>query len=167
MYRIDRTNLKKERKFKLLFGIGGGCFIGIFVVMLVAHMLGLVEGMRADNPMLGIVLTSLFSGVFFWVAFDGVKKYNEKMAKYDYLEQYGRLERGLKYRLNRTGTVVNGREILQIVVDYELPSGSVVRLFGDGRYDHQYADADGLVDLLIDPNDPNNYYIDFSIGERY
>ena len=30
--------------------------------------------------------------------------------------------------------------------------------------DRKVADADGMVDLIIDENDPNNYFIDFEIN---
>ena len=52
-----------------------------------------------------------------------------------------------------------------IVADCELENGSVIKLFGDGRFDRKFADEDGLVDAIIDPNNPQNCYLDFNIHD--
>ena len=36
--------------------------------------------------------------------------------------------------------------------------------YGDARYDRKTFDSDGMVDLLIDENNPENYFIDFEIN---
>ena len=77
------------------------------------------------------------------------------------------MKKGLPYKLEPTGTIVNGVRIMQIVVDYELSSGSHILLYGDARRDYRFSDCDGLVDVLIDPNDTSNYYIDFEIETIY
>lgn len=59
---------------------------------------------------------------------------------------------------------MNNRRIIAIQIDYKLPTGNVIRLKGEPRYDLQSYDEDGLVDLLIDLNDIKNYYIDFNIN---
>ena len=164
MYKIDRTNLKKERNFKIKFALTGLMFFGVITFFIILDML---SGKSNGNPITGLFLIFLTCAPLIWVGRDGVKKYKEKMAKYDYLEQHGKLERGLKYSLQRSGMAVMGRPIMKIVVDYKLTSGSIVQLSGDGRFDHRIADWDGLVDLLIDPYDPTNYYLDFHIGENY
>ena len=167
MYKIDRTNLKKERNFKVVFGFVGIVFALLFIAVIVLDSMGMFSENSKNNPIVALLFVLFLFGIFIFIGIDGVKKYKEKMAKYDYLEQHGRLERGLKYNLVRTGTVVNGRPIMKIVVDYEMDSGSIIQLSGDGRYDHRIADSDGLVDLLIDPYDPSNYYLDYYIAEEY
>lgn len=37
-------------------------------------------------------------------------------------------------------------------------------MYGDARYDRKTFDSDGRVDLLIDENNPENYFIDFEIN---
>ena len=167
MHKIDRTNLKKERNFNVMFGLVGVAFALLFIFLIVLDMMGMLSGSSEGNPIVALLFVFFICSLFVFVGINGVKNYKEKMAKYDHLEQHGRLERGLKYTLQRTGTVVNGRPIMKIVVDYEMDSGSVIQLSGDGRYDHRIADSDGLVDLLIDPYDPSNYYLDFHIAEEY
>ena len=89
----------------------------------------------------------------------------EKNKMYDYLEQHGKLVKGLKYQMQSTGKKINKRPIYMIVAEYELESGSVIKLFGDGRFDRKYADEDGLVDAIIDPDNPQNCYLDFNIPD--
>ena len=58
----------------------------------------------------------------------------------------------------------NNIPIQRIVVDYTLSNGENVTLYGDARYDNKLCDDDGMVDLLIDENNQDNYYIDFEIN---
>lgn len=44
----------------------------------------------------------------------------------------------------------------RLVVDYILPSSSIVTLYGDVRNDRRSFDADGKADLLIDESNPEN-----------
>lgn len=72
------------------------------------------------------------------------------------LNKTGKLVKNLSYRLEDTNIVINNRRILRPVVDYRLPSGGVITLYGD---------ADGCVDLVIDENNPDNYFIDYEINQ--
>ena len=91
-----------------------------------------------------------------------VKKNINRIKK---LSQNGTLIKGLKYRLVSS---TRGNEKVQvglkaIEVDYKLPSGKLITLVGDPRYDSKSCEKDSRVDLLIDLNNPDNYYIDFDI----
>lgn len=59
---------------------------------------------------------------------------------------------------------VNNVKIKRPVIDYMLPTGTVITLTGDARHDRKHWDSDGMVDLLIDENNLDNYYIDFEIN---
>ena len=89
-----------------------------------------------------------------------------RIKKIKYLAKYGTLFKGLNYELQYTGMVINNKQILAPVVNFTLPNGSTIKLVGDARHDGKMYDQDGLVDLLIDLNDPKNYYIDFEIGYK-
>jgi len=54
-----------------------------------------------------------------------------------------------------------------IVVDYKLPDGTTKHLIGEPRYDGSSLNREGLVDLLIDPNNLSNYYIGFNITQKH
>lgn len=113
------------------------------------------------------VILLLLSIGFILVGGFNIRKINKKIKKMKYLEQHGTLFKGLQYRLERTGIVVNNRDILAPVIDFILPnSSSPITLKGDARFDGILSDNDGLVDLLIDINDTDNYYIDFNIDYK-
>lgn len=88
----------------------------------------------------------------------------KQIKKAKYLAKNGKLIKGIPYIMEATGTVVNGKQVQRIVIDYTTPNGEPLHLKGYPRYDYKTGDADGLADLLIDPNDYNNYFIDFEIG---
>lgn len=98
------------------------------------------------------------------IGISNVIKINKRIKLIGELNQKGKLVKNLKYHLENTGVVVNNVPIQKPVVDYILPSGSVIRLEGDPRNDRKHVDSDGFVDLVIDESDPNNYFIDFEIN---
>lgn len=80
------------------------------------------------------------------------------------LNQKGKLIKNLPYYLENTGMALLGVQIQRPVVEYVLSSGVVMKLYGDPRHDRKISDSDGLVDLVIDENNPTNYYVDFEIN---
>lgn len=164
MYKIDRSNLKKEKKFHMIFFYAGFFFFAICNAAIIANWMGIETGAEG-NLGFAFIFVNIFTGLFMWIGINGAQKVDEKSKRYDILERRGSLVKGLPYHLVPTGASVNDRPIMAIAVDFQLESGSVVKLYGDGRFDRKHADADGLVDVLIDPNDPNNYFIDFEINE--
>lgn len=111
------------------------------------------------------IFIMLFICIFPIVGFNEMKKSKNKIAQMKKLAENGTLIKNLKYRMVPSNYSVNGRSIMAIEVDYELPSGSMITLMGTPRFDGKYTDQDGFVDLLIDLNDTNNYFIDFNISE--
>ena len=107
--------------------------------------------------LVGVGALILGIGVFMLI------KNKKAYKKAKYLAANGKLIKGLPYSLEGTNTYINGQQVQKLVVDYEAPNGLTVHLVGNSRYDMKTSDDDGLVDLLIDPNDLNNYYIDFDI----
>lgn len=95
-------------------------------------------------------------------AIDKLKKIKKRINCILELNQKGKLVKNLQYRLEATNP--NKGSLLKPVVDYILPNGVKVTLEGDARHDLKYSDEDGLVDLLIDENNPDNYFIDFEIN---
>ncbi len=94
----------------------------------------------------------------------GFIKIKNRLRVIKELNKKGKLIKGLPYHLENTGTVINGVPIQRPVVEYTLSSGTDITLYGDPRNDYKLADSDGLVDLVIDENNPSNYYIDFEIN---
>ena len=111
------------------------------------------------------VFIMLFIAIFPIVGIMEIKKSRRKIANMKKLATSGTLIRNLEYRMVPTGYSINNRRLMAIEVDYELPSGEVVTLTGEPRFDRKVKDRDGFVDLLIDLDNPENYYMDFNILE--
>ena len=101
---------------------------------------------------------------FIAIAIINMMKINKRVKKVEELNQKGKLVKNLPYHMEPTGMSVNNVPVMRPVVDYTLPSGSTIALRGDPRHDNKSFDADGMVDLVIDENNPDNYFIDFEIN---
>lgn len=101
--------------------------------------------------------------IFIIISIYNFKKISKRIKIINELNQKGKLVKQLPYRLEETGMTVNNHPVMRPVIDYVLPSG-VVKLLGDPRHDGKLMDTDGLVDLVIDENNPDNYFIDFEIN---
>ena len=88
------------------------------------------------------------------------------LKRVEELNEKGKLVKNLPYTLENTGMSVNNRQIQRPVVDYTLPSGSIIKLYGDPRHDNKSFDADGYVDLVIDESNPENYFILSGLSSR-
>ena len=111
-----------------------------------------------------ILIFTIIPAIFIIIGGIFIHKTNVRVKKVEALNQTGKLVKGLPYRLEQSNIEVNDRPLMKIVVDYRLPSGETVQLEGDPRYDHKESDEDGKVDLVIDEQDPKNYFIDFEIN---
>lgn len=122
----------------------------------------ITEHSKSSNGILLIFM--IIPILFIVVSVIQIKKVNKRLKVIEELNQKGKLVKNLPYRLEDTGMRVNDIPIHRPVIDYILPSGSSVVLYGDPRHDGKSFDADGMVDLVIDENNPKNYYIDFEIN---
>jgi len=112
-----------------------------------------------------LTLTFLFLPLSFIVfALINIKKIDKRIKIINELNKKGKLVKNLPYRLENTGMTLNNRRIKRLVVDYKLSTGTVITLYGDARHDRKHYDEDGMVDLLIDESNPENFYIDFEIN---
>lgn len=74
----------------------------------------------------------------------------------------GTLVKGLKYKLVNTGTMVAGHYYKCIEVKYKNANGVEIPIYSETKYDADKS-KDETVDLLIDPDDYSNYFIDYEI----
>lgn len=109
------------------------------------------------------ILIMIFVSIFPLIGILGMIGVYRKVNKMKYLAENGTLVKNLPYRMVESGTIINGEPLPAILVEYTLPSGETVELLGEARYDFKTRDEDGFVDLLIDLDDPTNYYINFDI----
>ena len=81
------------------------------------------------------------------------------------LNQTGTLIKNVPYTLENTNIRINNIPLMKPVVDFYLPSGESIHIEGDARHDNRYRDADGMLDILIDLNNKENNFMDFSIDK--
>ena len=117
---------------------------------------------KSSNKMLLIFL--ILPVIFIALGVVNINKVNKRIKIIKELNTKGKLVKNLPYRLENSNLKVNEVPIQLPVVDYILPSGVTITLRGDPRHDNKLADADGMVDLVIDENNPENYFIDFEIN---
>lgn len=110
------------------------------------------------------IFVLLFTSVFPLIGILGISYTYKNVKKIKKLAENGTLIKGLPYRLINSNTSVNGRALPAILVEYTLPTGETREFLGHPRYDYKLKDEDGLVDLLIDLDNPSNYYVDFDIN---
>ena len=92
-----------------------------------------------------------------------IKKTKANIKRVEKLAKTGVLIKNIPYELKPTGTIINGKPIQYIQVLYESTSGKKIPLDSEPKYNGVMGNKDGTADLLIDPNDISNYYIDFEI----
>ena len=120
-----------------------------------------------DDEKFAYIFSAILLATSFIFLVAGVKDYKKitnKIADMRYLELHGKLIKNLPYEMVPTGTRINNRTIYAIEAIYKTKNGSTLRFLGEPRYDHKIADDDGFVDLLIDPNNSDCYYVDFNIS---
>jgi RNA polymerase subunit RPABC4/transcription elongation factor Spt4 len=91
------------------------------------------------------------------------KKAKENINRVEKLAKEGILVKNMPYELVSSGTIINGQPIYCIQVEYENASNQKIPLRSEAKYDNKIANKNGTADLLIDPNDYSNYFIDIEI----
>lgn len=163
-YKVNTKNIKKDNFAGIFLIIMGTIFIcvglpEIFFVLLSLYFFELVV-----IPVFFLFLIFPIVGAF--LLYFGLKltrRNKEKVRKIEQLAHTGVLIKNLTYTVKPTGTVINGNPIYCIEVIYENASGVKIPLVSEGKHDGRLSRGDGTVDLLIDPNDTSNYFIDFEI----
>lgn len=124
-----------------------------------------VQGERSDgSEILFMLIWSIMPLIFIGLSIYNMNKITKRVRKVKQLNEIGKLVKGVPYEMKETGMSVNEVEIYKPVAKYYTPTGVLLELNGDARFDHKSEDYDGLVDLVIDENDHTNYFIDFEIN---
>lgn len=157
MYDISTKNVKKGIGFFLIFLIAG-----VFFLIVLSY--AFYETFRSGSQEYFLIIFLAIPIIFIIVAVVNINKINQRLKVIQELNVKGKLVKNIPYHLENTGMSVNNVQIQRPVVEYTLPSGTTIILYGDPRHDRRMADADGMVDLVIDEGNPNNYFIDFEIN---
>lgn len=127
-----------------------------------------------ENPYKSVVESDLNLGVYsiLWIILGvfcfvyGTYKFasdTKEIKRVKELSKKGVVVKNVKYKLKKSNVSVSKTNIPCIVVEYEVSPGQFVTLKSRPRLDLLKGVPKDTIDLLIDPNDLTNYYIDFDI----
>lgn len=122
----------------------------------------MLESATKNNNKMYVAL--FIPGIFVIIGLIGILKINKRVKAIKELNKKGKLIKNLHYELVDSNMSVNNITIKRPMVMYKLSTGVEIPLYGDPRHDKKHFDKDGLVDLVIDENNPTNYFIDFEIN---
>jgi len=167
-YKVNLKNYTYEKRNSIIpkgIGIFMISFVFIFIFFFLSDVID--AGWFAIPFVLFsiIALISVFkeSSIFFKLANKNDKNVNNNVDRMKYLSLNGILIKNLPYQLEKCKEYNYGKPIYRIKVLYEIEKGRTLSLKSEPKYLTSLGRENGLVDLLIDPNDYSNYYIDFEI----
>lgn len=156
-YKLNTDNYDKSLKSaNRTIVIGILLFIFPFVFTLPALAFGVVEVLFLAplGPFIGIIL--------FIIGIIKRKKVKKSIDRINKLATTGMLVKAMPYKLINTGTMVLGKYYKCIQVVFKNSAGIEIPLYSETKHDAEMKDNE-TVDLLIDPDDYSNYFIDYEI----
>lgn len=95
-----------------------------------------------------------------------IKLSNKKLNKAKWLAKNGTLIEKLPYKIVFSGKTINDIPINTMAITYKVPRFGILTFTGTDVYDDNEFSKHETADLLIDLNDPDNYYVDFEINKK-
>ena len=170
-YQVNLINFKEEKKSHW-----GSTFLLLWtLVFAYSFLLGIVSFFKAFDGLEAIIIPAIFIGVacisiipiiklFFKNSKQIISTSNKDIKRIKYLSKNGMLIKNLKYKIKPVKNQIQGNKtIYRIQVIYEIEKGKTMNFESEPKYLTALGRDDGTVDLLIDPNDYSNYFIDFEI----
>ena len=124
-----------------------------------------VSEYESDVGLFPVLMIFLF-GVIISIGCLEIKISNKKLNKAKWLAKNGTLIEKLPYKVVFSGLTCNDVPIDTMSVEYKVPGFGILTFNGDYIYDNNEFSKHDTVDLLIDLNDPTNYYVDFEINKK-
>ncbi len=173
-YKVNLKNFKYEKK-----GHRPGTIIGLWVLGfgLVFCSIFAYVGLKASDEntrWFGYIFVAfaVFAFIsilktaftFFRESKKIIQGSNKDINKVKYLAKNGMLVKNLKYQIKPVKGMIQGdKTIYKIQVIYEIEKGKTKCFESEPKYLTALGRDDGTVDLLVDPNDYSNYFVDFEI----
>ena len=114
-----------------------------------------------SSDLLGITL--FFPGIFCFIGIIDIIRALYKYTVAKRLARCGILVKGLPYSLIESGIKVNNESLMCLCTVYTFPNGDVKELKSEPLPSKLLNYRDGICDLLFDPNNYNNYFLDYEI----
>jgi hypothetical protein len=171
-YKINTDSYEKLIKLsRFLFWFG--MFFVIFPLLIelpfifVGKEISEVDNHFGLNTILfSVISISIFLIIGLSLVIVGIKqkrKAKKNIDRVNKLAHSGILIKNIPYKLVDSNMIINGEKIYCIKVEYECEVDHKIPLLSDPKYSGIIDEEDNTADLLIDPNDNTNYYIDFEI----
>ena len=157
-YKLDMSNLKKSKKTATIFIWVG---IAIIVFSILFGIPFIFFGI--DYVIFGIVPGAFIGILMIIIALSNRRNINRSIKRINKLVKTGILVKGMPYKLIDTGTMVMGHYYKCMEVKYKNSAGIEIPLYSETKYNDEEKKYDKTADLLIDPDDYSNYFIDFEI----
>ncbi len=156
-YKIDVSNFKRKIRNANIAIVVGSILTFILTVMNLPFLI-----LFSSAFFIAIVPFEAIIGLI--VLFIGIsekRKTKKAMYKALKLSKEGILVKAMPYELINTGTYVAGKYYKCIMVKFKNSAGIEIPLYSETKFKNNI--NDDTVDLLIDPNDYSNYFIDYEI----
>ncbi len=170
-YQVNIINFKESKKshwgstffllWTLVFGFGF-----IFGILSFFKDFDGLENYIVPVIFIGFAILCIFPivSLFFKNSRKIISSSNKDIKRVKYLSKHGMLIKNLKYKIKPVNDHIQGnRTIYRIQIIYEIEKGKTMNFESEPKYLSALGRDDGTVDLLIDPNDYSNYFIDFEI----
>ena len=171
-YKVNLINFKYEKKFHWVYLVVGA-FMFVFISFFMA---GFISPVLGDDVPIFFTYVFIAFAVFAFLSimkaiidFIGKSnkirtKSNNDIKKAEYLSKNGMLIKNLKYEVKPVVKNIDANQTVYIIqVIYEIEKGKTNCFKSEPKYLTALGRDDGTVDLLIDPNNYDNYFIDFEI----
>lgn len=170
-FKINLKNIKKEANIQI---IGNLIFTAVvfspilLFIYINFSIMGIEKSNLFDIPILeGIIIPLIFGGIIYLIIgkvfikniIKFIKEKNLKIKNLEKLSTTGVLIKNLEYKIKMSD---KGYQKC-IEVEYTTSSGEKIALLSEGKFNEILVSKNGTADLLIDPNDTTNYFIDFEI----
>lgn len=110
-----------------------------------------------------VPIIELFATIFFYIANRERKKYKRIIQRTKKLAKYGMLVKGIPYKMYFAGQAFFKKEFKCIEVIFKNSNDVEIPLYSETKYNAEKMKHFETADLLIDPDDYSNYFIDYEI----
>jgi len=171
-YKINYSNYKHGKKSHWDWLISG-LIVLVILIPTVFIILNNFFDKSIFTTKIDYVFLFVFTGAIIIFGFIEVKKYfdeskrirspyDKNIARIKKLSKTGMLIKNLKYEVKLVSEIA-GKSVYVIQVRYEFEKGNPILFESEPKYLTALGRDDGTVDLLVDPDDYSNYFIDFEI----
>lgn len=154
MYKINYKNI-----------VGMFAFF-IFFLLLGLSLVVFIYSYHLFNTFLGYFIIASIGLVLMLYGVINLIKCIKIVKNTRYLCKHGKLVKNIPYYSETTNISINNKVVRRLVVDYEFTNGNKIALCTGLRYDVNTYDSEGLIDLIIDEENPTKFLIDSNINRK-